>query len=399
MSTPDLPLFDADNHYYEAFDAFTRHLPKHLAHRGVQWVTLENGHKRHMVGGRIDYQVPNPTFDPISKPGVLREYFRGNPEGKTSLELIRSNLEPLPIEYQDRDARLKVMDAQGIDAAWFFPTSGIHYEERLKHDITAQVEVHKAFNRWLEEDWGFAYKDRIYAAPYITLADPQAAETELEWALDKGARVVIMRPGPTLTADGKRSPGSEDFDGFWARAAEAEIVVVAHAGNTGYTLNGYPDPSGGMGALGGGKRPSVAVYILERSICDWLTSLMFDRLFERHPGVKVASVENGAAYLHDLFRQLKGSAERFPKWYREDPVESFRNNVWINPFWEDDYDEVIEYMGVDHVLFGSDWPHMEGLATPDEIYEEIGHRSEADQRRLVYENAAELTGPRNPIFD
>jgi predicted TIM-barrel fold metal-dependent hydrolase len=392
MSAAPLALFDADNHYYEAYDAFTRHLPPRLRSRGVQWVTMEDGHQRHLVQGKIDFQVGNPTFDPISKPGVLREFYRGNPEGKSSMELIRSNLEPLPAAYQDRDARLAVMDQQGVEAAWFFPTSGIHYEERLKHDIEAVVEVHKAFNRWLEEDWGFAYQDRIYAAPYITLADPAAACAELDWALERGARVVVMRPAPTLTAAGPRSPGSEDFDGFWARAAEAEIVVVAHVGNSGYGRNGYPDPSGGMGRLGGGARPSLAVYLLERAICDWLTALCFDRVFERFPGLRVASVENGAAYLHDLFRQLGSSRERFPKWYQEDPVETFRRHVWINPFWEDRYDDVVDYMGVDHVLFGSDWPHMEGLGRPAEIFEEIGHLPEADQRRIVHDNTAELTG-------
>ncbi len=392
MTNPPVRLFDADNHYYEAHDAFLRHVPRKMQSRCVQWVELENGHKRHVVRGKIDYQVPNPTFDPISRPGVLRQYYKGNPEGKTFVELMRSNLEPLPAAYQDRDARLAVMDEQGVEAAWFFPTAGIHYEEPLKNDIEAVRVLHEGFNRWLEEDWGFAYQNRIFAAPYISLADPLWACTELDWAIERGARIVVMRPAPVTTADGPRSPGSEDFDAFWARVSEASITVVAHVGNSGYGNNGYPGGSGSIEALGGGARPSIAVYKLERAILDWLTALSFDRVFERFPGVRVASVENGAAYLHDLFRMLASTGERYPRWFEGDPVETFKRHVWINPFWEDAIDDVISFMGADRVLFGSDFPHMEGMEHPREILDEVGHLSADDQHRILYANAAELTG-------
>lgn len=388
-------MFDADNHFYEAHDAFTRHVPKQFHKRGVQWITLENGHKRHLVGGKIDYQVPNPTYNPISKPGVLREYYKGNPDGKSFVDLMKSNLEPLPAAYQDRDARLKVMDDQGLDAAWLFPTTGVHYEERLKHDFEALTAVHQGYNRWIEEDWGFAYQNRIFASPYITLADPEWACRELDYVADRGARVVVMRPAPVLTKEGPRSPGDEMFDPFWARIAETGIVVVAHVGNSGYTTNGYPD-GGTIETLGGGRKPTLAVWKMERAICDWLSALCFDRVFERFPGVRVASVENGAVYLHDLFRMLASLRDRYKHWFQDDPVEVFKNHAWINPFWEDDIDEVISYMGTDHVLFGSDFPHMEGLEEPKQIFDEIAHLPEADQRRIVYENAAELTGVKRP---
>ncbi len=392
MSTAPLPMFDADNHYYEAHDAFSRHLPAEFRKRGVQWVTLENGHKRHMVKGKVDFQVPNPTFDPISKPGVLREYYKGNPNGKSFAELIRSNLEPLPAAYQDRDARIEVLDQQGVEGCWLFPTAAVHYEEVLRHDVDANVAVHRAFNRWLEEDWGFAYQNRIFGAPYITLADPDEACAELDYVADRGARIVVMRPAPVTTRDGQRSPGDEMFDGFWQRSADAGIVVIAHVGNSGYDANGYPAGGGAEATLGGGRRPSLAVWKMERAICDWLSALVFDRVFERFPGVRVASVENGAVYLHDLFRMFDSVKDKYTHWFQDDPAEVFRNHAWINPFWEDDIDDVVSFMGVDHVLFGSDFPHMEGLEAPVQIFDEIGHLPEADQRRIVHDNAAELTG-------
>ncbi len=82
---------------------------------------------------------------------------------------------------------LEVMDEQGLDAVWLFPTLGVLYEQDLKTDPDAAVVAFRSFNRWLDEDWGFHYQDRIFGAPYITLADVDEAVAELEWALDRGA--------------------------------------------------------------------------------------------------------------------------------------------------------------------------------------------------------------------
>jgi hypothetical protein len=84
MTPPTLPedfrAFDADNHYYEAEDAFIRHMDPKLRRNAVQWAVV-NGKKRLVVCGRIDKFIPNPTFDPVAKPGSLDEYFRGrNPK-------------------------------------------------------------------------------------------------------------------------------------------------------------------------------------------------------------------------------------------------------------------------------------------------------------------------------
>ncbi len=117
-------LFDADNHYYEHEDAFTRYIDRKMAKRAVQWVEL-NGRKRIIVGGKLDAFIPNPTFDPITEPGVLEDYFRGvNQEGRSMAELFAGRIVPLPKEYRDRDARLAMMDQQGLEGAILFPTLG-----------------------------------------------------------------------------------------------------------------------------------------------------------------------------------------------------------------------------------------------------------------------------------
>ncbi len=104
MEELDYKPFDADNHYYEAEDAFTRHVPPEWQPRCVQWVEM-NGRRYHLVGGRISHAVVNPTFNPVAKPGALHKFFRGNPEGKSPIEYLKDR-ESLPAEDMNQDARI-----------------------------------------------------------------------------------------------------------------------------------------------------------------------------------------------------------------------------------------------------------------------------------------------------
>ena len=385
----DGPMFDADNHYYEAEDAFTRYVPKRMQRRCVQWIEMQDGKKHHLVAGKINHSVGNPTFNPISKPGVLREYYHGNPRGMTFVELTHGSLEPMPPEYMDRDVRIQRIQEQGLEGAWLFPTAGILYEEPMVHDIDALCTLFHGFNRWLDDDWGLNYQDKLFAAPYITLADVDFACRELEWALDQDARVLVMRPSAVCTRDGYFAPSHERFDPFWARVNEAGITVVAHTGANGYTTNGYGGNSA-LDVLGGGRKPTVAGLIGERSIYDFLLTMAYDKLFERFPNLRIASVENGSGFLADLFIKLEHSKVRMPRYYDQDPADLFRQHVWINPFWEDTIAEVATHMGADRVLFGSDWPHMEGLEHPRDIFDEIDDVTLAQQKLILHDNAAAL---------
>ncbi len=394
MSSYQGEIFDADNHYYEAPDAFTRYVPKNMQARCVEWVQTDNGRRYQTVGGRINRALANPTFDPISKPGVLREFFTGNPSGATSMELIRGSLEPMPPEYMDRDARIERFDAQGLAGAWLFPTAGVLYEEPLQNDIPALTTAYTSFNRWLDEDWGFNYQDKLFSAPYITLADVDWACDQLDWALDRDARILVMRPGAVFTRNGPRNPGHPDFDRFWARVNEAGITVVTHIGATRHSSNGYDERSTDI--LGLAPRPTIANFHRTRNINDFLASMIFDKLFDRFPNLRIASVENGGEFIGDLLRVLGKTKERLSGYFPNDPVETFRNHVWINPFWEDDLDLVVQQMGADRVILGSDWPHMEGLAEPRDLLDGLDGIAEDDRSKILFENTAALN-ERQPV--
>ncbi|MGE0215637.1 amidohydrolase family protein [Mycolicibacterium sp.] len=398
--TADQPLdyqaIDVDNHYYEPLDAFTRHLPKEFRSRGVQMLT--DGKRTYAVfGGVVNHFIPNPAFDPIIEPGCLDLLFRGEiPDGVDPASLMKVDRLADHPEYQNRDARVAILDKQNLETVFMLPTFACGVEEGLKRDIEATMVSLHAFNLWLDEDWGFNRSDgRILAAPIISLADPEKAVDEVEFVLDRGARIVCVRPAPVPGAVKPRSLGDPAHDPVWARLAEAGVPVVFHLSDSGYMA--VPALWGGSGVFRGfGKRDPLDMVLMDdRAIHDTLASMIVHQVFTRHPDLKVASIENGSYFVHRLIKRLKKSANTAPYHYKEDPVEQLKNNVWIAPYYEDDVKLLADTIGVDKILFGSDWPHGEGLADPMAFTADIPQFPEfsaEDTRKVMRDNALTLVG-------
>jgi predicted TIM-barrel fold metal-dependent hydrolase len=391
MGTVDFNVFDADNHYYEATDAFTRHLPP--AHRRtVQWAEID-GKRRMVVAGRVFRFIPNPTFDPVARPGSLDEYFRGKREGD-DIRAAFGELEPISDAYRDPGARLELMDEQGMDGCFLFPTLGVGVEEALVHDADAAHAVFHAFNEWMHDDWTFNYKQRIYAAPYISMIDPDAAVRELDWALERGTHVVVMRSGPVRGPGFSRSPGDTVYDPFWARVNESGILAAYHSGDSGY--HRYAEDWGSSGEMEAFRydpfRNLTSGY---RPIHDTMAALVCHGVFTRHPNVRVATIESGSDWVPPLARGLKKAYAQVPGAFGgHDPVEQLRTNMWVSPYYEDDLRQLREELGAERIIFGSDFPHAEGLAHPKAFVDDLAGFSDAEVRLVMRENALALSQPR-----
>jgi predicted TIM-barrel fold metal-dependent hydrolase len=361
--------FDADNHYYEATDAFTRHIEPGMAKRCMQWAEID-GKQRLLVGGTVNRFIPKPTFDPVAKPGSLDEYFRGrNPDAK-DMKGMFGELEPIDPAYRDRDARLAKMDEQGIDGCFLFPTLGVGMEASLDQDPPAVVAAFRAFNRWLDEDWGFNYRDRIYAAPMISFVDVDAAVSEVEHALDRDARVVCFKSGPVFAGGDSWSPGDPRFDPIWARVHEAGVTVGIHSGDAGYgRLVSMWEQAAPFEAFR--HTPLTSILTGDRVPFDTYAALVCHGVFDRFPGLRIASIESGSSWVPPLVKKLQRAYGQMPTAFVRDPVESFAEHVWVAPFYEDNLAALKEIVGIDHILFGSDWPHAEGLADPRSFADDL----------------------------
>jgi predicted TIM-barrel fold metal-dependent hydrolase len=391
-TTVDFAAFDADNHYYEATDAFTRHVDPAFAKRTMQWAQV-NGKLRLLVGGRINRFIPNPTFDPVAKPGALDEYFRGRNPKQAGMAELFGELEPIRPEYRDRDARLNVMDEQGLAGAFFFPTLGVGMEQSLIADPPALVEAFRAFNRWLDDDWGFAYRDRIFAAPYFTLVDVDRAVAELDWALDRGARIVMIGVGPVTTPAGGRAPSDPVFDPFWARVNEAGVTLGLHGGDSAYSR--YLEHWGQSSELEAFRASPLRSLLSHDAIHDTVAAMLADGFLHRFPNIRVASIELGCSWVFHLFEKLGKVFGQTPFAFPEDPRDTFRRHVWVSPFYEDDLAGLKQLVGVDRILMGSDWPHAEGLADPVSYIHDLRRTGYTDDeaRQVMRDNGLALSRP------
>jgi predicted TIM-barrel fold metal-dependent hydrolase len=384
MSPLPFRAFDADHHFYEAEDAFTRHIERPFRQRCMQWAVVE-GRRRFLVGGKLNQFIPNPTFDPVAKPGCLDEYFRGrNPEGKDMRGLF-GQLEPIAPEYRNREAKLASLDRQGLEGCFLFPTLGVGMEESLKRDPEACAAAFRAFNRWIDEDWGFAHQGRIFGAPYFTLVDVDDAVRQLDWALARGARLICMRAAPVAHPGGSKSPAHPIFDPFWARVNEAGITLAYHSGDAGY--NKFADEWGVGGEFKAFDYDALRMSLSASSISDTVAALACHGLFERFPRIRVATIESGSDWVGPLLKKLKKTYGQMPSGFAHDPVEQVKRHVWVSPYYEDDLEALRSAIGADHILFGSDWPHAEGLAVPTDFVHDLkGY--DADEVKLVMRDNA-----------
>jgi predicted TIM-barrel fold metal-dependent hydrolase len=323
---------------------------------------------------------------------VLKSIESGETRGASRYgELI-----PLDPAYRDRDARLVTMDKQGVERAFMFPTLGVTVEGLINDDANMLYDCFHAFNRWLDDDWGFVYQDRVYAAPYLSMLDLDRAIAELDWVLERGARIVTIRPGPAYG----RSPADPYFDPFWARVNEAGVLVAYHAldGRSWYSDTYHqlwaapPSSSTPESAL-----LQRAIAGIDNAIMDTICALVLHNLFGRFPNIRVASVELGASWVPFLLHRLDhagGLVDRritaFGQTLTDRPSDIFRQHVWVSPFPEEDISAVVGHMGVDHVLFGSDWPHLEGIPEPADYAAALRDFDTTSIKRVMRDNALEL---------
>jgi len=382
-------LYDADNHYYEPADCFTRYLPSAKQHRGVRLVPGDGG-ERLVVGDRPFTFLTEPFRDRVVKPGALRELLRNLSAGATGGGEAIEDVQPA---YVDRDARLALMDEQGLEAALLLPTLGVCVEHFMAHDPELTYDNLHAFNEWLDDEWGFGSRGRIYAPPLLSLLDVDRAVAELEWALDRGARVVHLRPGP----QGGRSPADTCSDPFWARVDEAGVAVAFHIAESGY--NELFSAAWGEDPNPSSHRQSAFQWTCsygDRPIMDTVASMIFWNLFGRFPRVRIVSLENGSLWVPYLLKamdKMKGMGRNGPwpgGYVPGRPSEVARRHLFVSPYHEEDIPALVEVLGPTQVLFGSDFPHAEGLAQPVQFLESLDGLDDGAKRRIMVDNTREL---------
>ena len=393
----DFPVFDADNHLYETTDAFTRHLPKE--HEGLVKYVEVAGRTKIAIKNRISDYIPNPTFNVVAPPGAHElKYKLQNPDSKTKpgdrpLEAPPRSIPSIPAFFEP-EARVKLLDELGITRAMMWPTLASVLEERLADDPVATHVVVHAFNRWLHEQWSFDYEGRIFATPVITLPIVERAIEELAWVVERGARAILIRPAPVPDFNGRRrSFALPEFDPFWEAVQQADVMVGLHSSDSGFQryLNEYEGWGDEFLPFQGARSAfSALVNADSRTVTDVVSSIVGHGLATRFPKLRFLPVENGSAWVRPLVQKLQRVYERDRSLFDEDPMVAFERCIWIHPFHEEDPVGLAELIGVDNVVFGSDYPHPEGMYDPVTFVDELASLPASDQAKIMGGNLARL---------
>jgi predicted TIM-barrel fold metal-dependent hydrolase len=384
-------LVDFDQHSYEAQDCFTRYMPKAKLDTAVRSILLPSGHKALLANDRIVTAFEKEhDIDKAYVPGSLAEMLRQRAAGDAAD--AERYFEPIQKEYRDKEARLIQLAEQQVEKSIMYPGGWALLAEPFLDGIDPLYDNYEAFNKWIDDDWGFNYKDTIYAPALLSLRDLDRAVAELARVLAAGARFIYLPAGPAYG----RSPGDPYFDPFWARINEAKAVICYHISEFHYQQDVAPHWGWQLGPPFQFSAWQWQNSYGERPITDTLSALIFDNLFGRFPNIRVLVSEFGASWIPHFVRHMDKSRgmARLGPWLggplKERPSAIFKRHVRVVPYPEDDTVALAEALGgTDALVMGSDWPHAEGLREPAELYSRVEGLGE-QRRHFLRDNGLQL---------
>ena len=166
---------------------------------------------------------------------------------------------------------------------------------------------------------------------------------------------------------------------------------MMHNADSGYDRYAS-DWEGGRDEFQGFNQTLFRAFLYEESrhIFDTLAAFVAHGLFQRFPLLRVGVVENGGAWVPRLLDCFDRVYKKMPGRFDEHPGDTLRRHVWINPFHEDDMRYLVDALGADRVLFGSDFPHPEGLGDPVVFVNELAGLPEPVIEQVMGRNLVEL---------
>ncbi len=385
-------MVDFDQHSYEATDCFTRFMPKAKLDSAIRLIDMPSGHKALLANERIITAFEKEhDLEMAYLPGSLAEMLRQRASGDAAD--AERFFEPLQPEYLDRDARVIQLGEQQIDKSIMYPGGWALLAEPFLDGIDPLYDNFRSFNQWIDEDWGFNYRDTIYAPALMSLRDLDRAVEELDRVLAAGAKFIYLAAGPAYG----RSPGDPYFDPFWSRINEAKAVICYHISEFHYQQEVAPHWGWKIGPPFQFSAWQWQNSYGERPITDTLSALIFDNLFGRFPDIRVVVSEFGASWAPHFVKHMDKSRgmARLGPWLggqlTERPSAIFNRHVKVVPYPEDDTVALAEQLGgTEALVMGSDWPHAEGLREPADFFGRVEGLGEEKRRHFLRDNGMTL---------
>jgi predicted TIM-barrel fold metal-dependent hydrolase len=297
-----------------------------------------------------------------------------------------------------KEDRSRALDLLGFSSQLVFNTFSNKLLQRAEHgDLDFAYGIARAHNRAMVD---FCSGDRrLLPVGYVPLADFDRAAAMADEAVALGCKALMVAsacpPG--------HSPSHLGLFPVWARAEEAAVPVVFHVGGGGqlldpsYFVNGLPPVPDFHG--GAENFRSVDFMAIPHPPMQTLATMIFDRVFDHFPRLRVGVIEQGASWLPGWMRAMDAAFDAFRK--NEErlqklellPSETVRRQIRVTPYPHEDVGWIVANAGEEVCLFSSDYPHVEGGRHPLRRFEaSLAGASESAKQRFYCDNFVDLMG-------
>lgn len=301
----------------------------------------------------------------------------------------------------DNDRRLADLHGEGVvgevifpnTVPPFFPTGSVIAPAPSPDEYERRLAGIRAHNRWLA-DFCSEFPEQRAGQAQIFLNNVEDAVADIRWAHEHGLKGVLL-PGAAPDTPWIEPLFSRAYDPIWQVCQELDMPLSHHAGGTGIPkLPNTPH--------------SVIMFVLEAGF--WANRALWhftmSGVFERFPGITLVLTEQGTAWVPDalsrmdtLHADMKRNGRIGELGFEPEallphkPSDYFRRNVYIGSAFPAPSDaQVMRELGVDRILWGSDYPHVEACSphSKESLRRTFAGWSEAELRAVLSENASKV---------
>jgi predicted TIM-barrel fold metal-dependent hydrolase len=344
-------VVDADGHVLEPGDVWIRYVDPEWRDRAIRVARQPDGRDALLVDGR-------PAK--LTTPEMLGGFGgMGKPLDVLAAACLSGRYaENAPRPATDANARLALLDGDGIAKALLYPSLGLQWEGEVTDPAYALAHA-CAYNRWIE-DFCAGSGGRLVPIAHLTLGDATAAAAELRRAVRAGARGGFLLP---FTLSGLPH-GHPAHDPLYAAACDLEVPIAIHTGVDPHSrsLHGRFDELRWPEAI-----PAPGAWYLQvlfaQAVQQAFTTFFQYATFDRFPELRVVVLEAGAGWLGywmDRMDALYRSSLRITIPLAHEPSTYVRRQCWISG----DPDEttlpwLIRHVGADRFFWATDYPHSD----------------------------------------
>jgi len=372
-------IIDVDTHVTESPDLWTKRAPARMKDQVPRIETASDGRLSWIIGG-------TPM---LASPGLTATAGVGNFKNPPK------NYEEMHPGAYDAKARLKYMDKMGIWAMVMYPNvGGFGAQEFLKlNDPELMLTCVQIYNDW-QTEWASADSRRLLPITSLPFWDVAAAVKEVRRCAAMGHKGILFTGEPQSL--GQPLLGDPQWNPLWEVACELNLPISFHIGSGNMEMGLLQTKIAAYGKMAAFTELSVDIF-LKNGI--QMNDLIMSGVLARYPKIKFISVESGIGWipfvLEALDYQFQGNevADEHPE-FDLLPSEYFARNIYACYWFEQTAPRrLIDKVGVDNILFETDFPHPTSLYG-EEVHARIkGGLSDCEEsvrRKILWENGQKL---------